>query len=83
MAANLHLLHLLLSHPVTLVLSPRVVMCQQAELEERAADASSAEEQTKRLSSEMASLQDQLRREKDRLTQVNPFSTEFKNGDSV
>jgi len=40
-------------------------------LEERAADATSAEDTAKRLSSELSSLQDQLRREKDRLTQVD------------
>jgi len=47
------------------------LICTKAELEERAADASSAEEQVKRLSNELSSHQDQLRREKDRLSQVD------------
>jgi len=41
------------------------------DLEERGSDAASAEEQAKRLSGELSSLQDQLRREKDRVTQVD------------
>lgn len=48
-----------------------VCACDKMELEDRAADASSAEEQVKRLSSELLSVQDQLRREKDRVTQVD------------
>jgi len=43
----------------------------QTELEERSADAASAEEQVKRLTGEMSSLQDQLRREKDKTAQAD------------
>jgi len=45
-------------------------VCVKNDLEERASDATGAEEQVKRLSGELSSLQDQLRREKDRVSQV-------------
>ena len=53
----------------------------KGEFEERSSDASTAEEQVKRLSSELSSLQDQLRREKDRVTQVRirKYQDIFKN----